>query len=129
MDGPRLKMTRELPASVKTRVSGETRVHYSARQPILDARGKILAYELLFRSAQEDRFSGESDHATRAILDDAVMFGVDRLTGGLPAFINCTLDALTTDLIEILPPRFTVLEIVETLEPTEELVSACRKLR
>ena len=107
----------------------ERPTRYYARQPILKANGEMVAYELLFRSAPEEAFRGDGDFATRTMLDNTVMFGVDKLTGGLPAFINCTLDALTTKLVEILPPDLTVLEILETLEPTAELIQACRNLK
>lgn len=89
----------------------------------------MFGYELLFRSAPEEKFRGDGDLATRTMLDNTVVFGVDKLTGGLPAFINCTLEALTANLVEVLPPHLTVLEILETLDPTEELVAACRALK
>ncbi|MGO8759431.1 MAG: EAL and HDOD domain-containing protein [Terracidiphilus sp.] len=102
---------------------------YYARQPILTADGTIFAYELLFRSAQEEVFRGDGDSATRTMLDNTVMFGVEKLTGGPPAFINCTMEALTAKLVEVLPPKHTVLEILETLEPTAELVQALHSLK
>lgn len=123
------KLAVELPDLEGKHGSGENRVRYYARQPILDAQGRIFAYELLFRSAPEEKFRGESDQATRVMLDNAVVFGVDKLTGGQPAFINCTLEALTAELAEILPPSLTVLEILETVEPTEEVIAACRNLK
>jgi len=104
-------------------------VRYVARQPILDLRSRLHGYELLFRSGPEDVFHGDSNHATRMMLDNTVLFGLDKLTAGLPAFVNCTQEALTGLLVDILPPGMTVLEILETLEPTPELVKACRRLK
>lgn len=104
-------------------------LRYYARQAILDMHGAVYAYELLFRSGPEGEFRGNGDHATRTMLDNTLMFGLERLTGGLPAFVNCTLDALAGGLVEVLPPNLTVLEILETLEPTPELIAACRKLK
>ncbi|HEX3891133.1 MAG TPA: HDOD domain-containing protein [Terracidiphilus sp.] len=109
--------------------AGDGGTRYYARQPILTASGKAFAYELLFRSAPEEQFRGDGDLATRTMLDNTIVFGLEKLTGGLPAFINCTLEALTTKLVELLPPALTVLEILETLEPTEQLVQACRALK
>jgi len=51
------------------------------------------------------------------------------LTGGLPAFVNCTRESLTEDLVHILPPGMTVLEILENIEPTPDLIATCRKLK
>jgi EAL and modified HD-GYP domain-containing signal transduction protein len=89
----------------------------------------VHAYELLFRAGPEAGYRGDGDLATRTMLDNTVMFGLDKLTGGLPAFVNCTRESLTEELVNVLPPDLTVLEILETLEPTPELISACRKLK
>jgi c-di-GMP phosphodiesterase len=104
-------------------------VRYVARQPIMDLRGRVHGYELLHRSGPEMAFRGDGDLATRIMLDNTVMFGLDKLTGGLPAFVNCTREALTEELVHVLPPGMTVLEILESLEPTPNLVKACRKLK
>ena len=61
---------------------------------------------------------GDGDLATRTMLDNTVLFGLEQLTGGLPAFVNCTTESLTEHLVDVLPPSMTVLEILETLEPT-----------
>ncbi len=102
---------------------------YVARQPILDLHSKVRAYELLFRSGPEEAFRGDGDHATRTMLDNTVMFGLEKLTGGAPAFVNCTLEALTGQLVHVLPPSLTVLEVLETVEPTPDVIVACRRLK
>ena len=104
-------------------------MRYVARQPILDLRGKVHGYELLFRDGPQAVFSGDGDQATRTMIDNAVLFGLGRLTGNLPVFINCTEEALTGRLVHVLPASMTVLEILETLEPSPALVSACRHLK
>ena len=104
-------------------------MRYVARQPILDLRGRVHGYELLFRSGPEAAFSGDGNVATRTMLDNTVLFGLENLTAGLPAFVNCTLESLTEQLVDILPPSMTVLEILETIEPTPDLIAACRKLK
>jgi len=104
-------------------------LRYVARQPILDRHGRVYGYELLFRSGRVAEYCGEGDLATRTMLDNSMMFGMTKLTGGPPAFVNCTLESLTESLVEVLPPAMTVLEVLETLEPTAELVGACRKLK
>jgi EAL and modified HD-GYP domain-containing signal transduction protein len=101
-----------------------------ARQPILDPRGHVFAYELLFRSGPTSTaFDGDSDAATRRVIDNTLIFGMERLTGGLPMFVNCTREALLGGLVKILPPRQTVLELLETLEPDPTLVKVCRELK
>jgi EAL and modified HD-GYP domain-containing signal transduction protein len=100
-----------------------------ARQPIMDLRGRVHGYELLFRAGPEAVFCGDGDLATRTMLDNTVIFGLERLTGGLPAFVNCTREALTEELVHVLPTGMTVLEILENLEPTPGLIAACRKMK
>jgi c-di-GMP-related signal transduction protein len=104
-------------------------VRYVARQPILDLRGKVHGYELLFRDGPELAFRGDGELATRTMIDNTVLFGLRQLTCGLPAFVNCTADTLTGDLVSILPSGMTVLEILETVNPWREVVDACRKLK
>ncbi len=104
-------------------------LRYVARQPILDLHGRLHGYELLFRNGPGVAFHGDGNLATRTMLDNSVVFGLGTLSGGMTAFINCTMESLTEDLVDVLPPSMTVLEILETLEPTPELVRACRKLK
>ena len=104
-------------------------LRYVARQPILDRRNRVHGYELLFREGNETSFNGDVDMATRTMLDNTVLFGLETLTCGLPAFVNCTREALTEDLVHVLPPGMAVLEILETLELTPELIQACRRLK
>jgi EAL and modified HD-GYP domain-containing signal transduction protein len=104
-------------------------MRYVARQPIMDLRGRVHGYELLFRAGREAAFRGDGDFATRQMLDNSVLFGLEKLTGGLPAFVNCTRESLVGEMVHVLPSGMTVLEILEDLEPTPELIAACRKLK
>ncbi len=105
------------------------RLRYVARQPILDLRGRLHGYELLFRNGPELAFRGDGELATRTMLDNSVLFGLEKLAGGVTAFVNCTRQALTDALVDVLPPSMTVLEILEDIEPTPSLIAACRRLK
>ncbi len=124
-----------MPAPVDTHASAVPEhdlaigLRYLARQPILDLHGKVHGYELLFRNGPQAMFSGDGNLATRTMIDNTVLFGLGRLTGNLPAFINCTEEALTGRLVQALPAGMTILEILETIDPTPELVSACQHLK
>jgi EAL and modified HD-GYP domain-containing signal transduction protein len=107
----------------------DSALRYVARQPILDLQGKIYGYELLFRHGAETAFSGDGEFATRTMIDNTVLFGLEKLTGSLPAFVNCTAEALIRGQVGLLPPSMTVLEILETAEPVPELIQACRHLK
>jgi len=104
-------------------------MRYVARQPILDLHGKVHGYELLFRDGPRAMFRGDGDLATRTMIDNTLLFGLGRLSGNLPAFLNCTEEALTGRLVHVLPAGMTVLEILETLDPSPALISACQHLK
>ena len=104
-------------------------LRYLARQPIMDLHSRVHGYELLFRAGPELVFRGDGDEATRTMLDNTVIFGLEKLTGGVPAFVNCTRESLIEDMVHVLPSGMTVLEILENLEPTPDLIAACRKLK
>jgi EAL and modified HD-GYP domain-containing signal transduction protein len=100
-----------------------------ARQPILDGRRDVIGYELLFRTGWENYFSGGRDEAARQTLDNYLYMGIESLTGNRLAFVNCTRDALIGRWVTLLPPKNTVLEILETVAPDADLVKACLDLR
>lgn len=104
-------------------------MRYVARQPILNLRGHVQGYELLFRNAPEEVLSTGADMAARTMLDNAVIFGLDWLTNGLPAFVNCTVESLTEELVLVLSPHKTILTIPGNLELTPKLLDSCRRLK
>ncbi len=101
---------------------------FVARQAIFDRARKVYGYELLCRSGWENRFVGDSDAATRMMIADGALYGFQELTRGARTFINCTRQSLVEELVTVLPPS-TVLEILETVEPDEEVLAACRRLK
>jgi len=104
-------------------------LRYVARQPILDLHSRVHGYELLFWNGRKPRAHADSDLATRTMLDNSVIFGLEELARGLLAFVNCTADSLTEEWVKVLPPCMTVLELSSGTEPTSELLAVCRKLK
>ena len=103
---------------------------FVARQPILGERADLFGYELLFRAGRENRCQAVNlDMATSSVLDTALRLGLEKLTGGRRAFVNCTRDSLINNSASLLPREQVVVEILETSEPDEELLNACRRLK
>lgn len=104
---------------------------FIARQPIFDATRDVVGYELLFRDGVANCFGNiDGNEATRQVLlNTFVLFGLSRLTGGKPAFINFTRDFLFNDLIRLFPPASCVVEILEDVAPDREVIAACRWLK
>jgi len=104
-------------------------LRFVARQPILTADQQVFGYELLFRDGVETYFRNpDPEAASRSTLDSTFLFGLDTLCDGRRAFVNCTRDILLKDYVTLLPPEQTVVEILETVEPDDLVIAACRRL-
>jgi EAL and modified HD-GYP domain-containing signal transduction protein len=104
---------------------------FVARQPIFNNRQQVFAYELLFRHGLENYYNGtDGDLATaRVITDSFMLFGIEALTGGKPAFINFTANMLKNEIPTIFPPELVGVEILEEIMPDDEILYACQKLK
>ncbi len=101
-----------------------------ARQPIFDRRRKISGYELLFRdqTAKYDP-AVDGDVATSTVLSNSYFsIGMDSLVGSKKSFINFTESLLVQKYPLLLPSDTTVIEILENVNPTTELVAACNEM-
>jgi EAL and modified HD-GYP domain-containing signal transduction protein len=102
---------------------------FIARQPIFNSQRDVYGYELLFRSGPQNFFDGSHPEAAAAsAVDNLFLFGIDRLTQGHRAFINCAREFLLRDFPATLPTDRVVLEILETIQPDDEIVAVCRRL-
>lgn len=130
---PEVPMKASLPCTNTSAVEDSQRVSPAAptrflgRQPIVDAKGRLFGYELLFRAGETNAFSGDAEQATREVVDHWLMLIPDPHQG--VAFVNCTRAALVDGLMELLPPGNTVLEILENVEPDPELLRSCAALK
>lgn len=105
---------------------------FVARQPIFDRRLNIFAYELLFRGGSENNhYDGSSgDLATASVIADSLfVIGLEHLTNDKKAFINFTENTLKRDDIKILPTDKVVVEMLETVEPTQANLQLCKELK
>jgi len=109
-------------------ISGPANRRFFALQPIMNHAKRVVAHEALFRSGWDDEFDGDSDTATRIMIDNWLLFGFDDLNGGYTTCINCTRESLTSHLLTLLP-RSAILEILESVEPDDEVLHACRVLK
>ena len=102
---------------------------FVARQPIFDRTQKVFGYELLFRNGVEDYFNADPELACRSTLDSTLLFGLNTLCDGRHAFVNCTREVLLKDLVTLLPSDQTVVEVLETVEPEDRVMAACKRLK
>jgi c-di-GMP-related signal transduction protein len=103
---------------------------YLARQPILNRSRDLFAYELLFRNGIQNSCEGlDLELASNSVLDTSFLIGFEKITGGRPMFINCPRDFLLKDYISLFPASSVVVEILETIEPDQEVIDACKRLK
>jgi len=103
---------------------------YVARQPIFNRHRRIFAYELLFRNGMSSAFPGvDGDEDTSSLLSSSFFtVGIEQITSGRKAFINFTEDMLTHGIPSMFPANRVVVEVLEDVEPTAEVIAVCREL-
>ena len=103
---------------------------FLARQPILGRNQHLVAFELLFRSADSPE-ANVVDHAaaTAAVISHASQLGMQRVVGERLAFVNVDEIVLMSDFVRFLPHEQVILEILETVQATPQVVARVEELR
>lgn len=103
---------------------------FVARQPIFDRSQKLYGYELLFRDGSKDFYDQlDGDAASNSVINNFFSMGIHTVTGGKRAFINFTSNLLKDQIATILPREIIAVEILENVEPDEEIIDACKILK
>lgn len=104
---------------------------FVARQPIFNREKAIFAYELLFRNGDSNSFPDvDGDTATTSLLSSSFFtVGIDEITDNKRAFINFTDTLLKDGTPQLFSKDKIVVEILEDVVPTREILEACRKLK
>jgi c-di-GMP-related signal transduction protein len=102
---------------------------FIARQPIFDKRLRVFAYELLYRGGPQNFFQAGRNPSSSVIADAITLHDLQMLTGHARAFVNVDELALRLGAPRLLPADRIVVEILETVKPSAEIVKACRELR
>jgi EAL and modified HD-GYP domain-containing signal transduction protein len=110
----------------------EKKKTFMARQPIFDGNKNIYGYELLFRHGLENFFDEtlDKDYASsKVLLDSFLVFDLNELTRGKRAFLNFTERVLLSEVVKSFHQNTIIIELLEMIEPTPEIVSVCTKLK
>jgi EAL and modified HD-GYP domain-containing signal transduction protein len=102
------------------------------RQSIFDRQQKVMGYELLYRTeASPDRATIiDGDQATSQVIVNSILdMGLERLVGQHTAFINLTRSFISGEINIPFEPNQVVLELLEDIEPTEDVIEGLRVLR
>ena len=105
---------------------------FIGRQPIIDLNQNIIGYELLFRqsaTAQSTNFNDDLKTCSRLLLNTIGEIDTKWLLGDKVAFINVNEVTLNSELLELLPPNKTVLEILRSVQSNDTNILRCQELR
>lgn len=84
---------------------------YIGRQPIVDAKGKLFAYDLLYTKPTAESL----EHATAILINNLQSaFGLDPILGKRLGFIRVDRDVIVHGLIDLLPKDRIVFALLET---------------
>jgi EAL and modified HD-GYP domain-containing signal transduction protein len=105
------------------------REFFLGRQPILDRQQALFGYELLFRNGPVGPARMDSElSATSAVIAHVSQLGVEKVIGDGTGFVNVDEAALMSDIFGFLPREKIVLEIVETLQATPDVLARMAEL-
>ena len=102
-----------------------------ARQPIFDKNGEIWGYELLYRNAQNTQAAEplSGSVATASVIINGYEAVRPSLKADQKVLINFTRSMLEAQAITLLPPKTCVVEILENVEPTPEILHAVAAIK
>ncbi|MGD9849999.1 MAG: EAL and HDOD domain-containing protein [Nitrospirales bacterium] len=101
------------------------------RQPIFETDQQVFGYELLYRDGNQNsaQVLDGNEATARVLVNTFCELGFDQIVGTAKAFINMTDTLFLDHLYEILPPEQVVLEVLETVKPTPELIQSLKRVR
>jgi len=104
---------------------------FIARQPIYDVNNQLMGYELLYRADETNvaKFSDGKIASSHVILNGFMNIGFDGLVGSSLAFINITEDFILDTSLTPMFEKQTVLEILEDIKPTPEIIAGVKILK
>ncbi|MFT6269159.1 MAG: EAL and modified HD-GYP domain-containing signal transduction protein [Alphaproteobacteria bacterium] len=103
---------------------------FAARQPILDINKNVYGYELLFRTGSDNVFPDIDQEKATSKMIEGLQFdlGLNKISSGKFAFINFTEESIVKSYPRLLPKDKVVIEILETVNPTDEIYSELKQL-
>ncbi len=104
---------------------------FIGRQPILDKDENVVAYELLYRNSENNRYDGlDHDSATIDVMVNSFAgIGIKEVGERKKCFINFTENLLLNRIPTYISPQYIVVEILEDVRLTDEVLEVCKELK
>lgn len=103
---------------------------FVGRQPIYNRDQQVVAYELLYRAGEDNcAVIDDGDRATTEVIINSVLdIGLEAIVGKYTAFFNLTQSFIRGDHPLPLDSKQVVLELLEDIEPDEEILRGLQQL-
>ncbi len=103
---------------------------FVGRQPILGPSLKTVGYEVLYRNCEIDYASFQNEEMATAtvLLNTYLDIGLEHVVGSHLAFLNIPKHFLLENYCEALPKDRVVLEVLENVQPTPDILQALQGL-
>jgi EAL and modified HD-GYP domain-containing signal transduction protein len=114
---------------------------YIGRQPILDRKARLVAFELLPRLTRERQApragSETTDNAAadpmsasaELVMDGMAGFGMQEILGTVLGYLNIDQQFLMSDLVSTLPHEHVVLELRDSISFDDQVIERCKALK
>ena len=104
---------------------------FIGRQPILDKEEKVVAFELLYRNSDKNRYEGlDHDSATIDVMVNSFAgIGIKEVGDRKKCFINFTENLLLNRIPTYISPEYIVVEILEDVRMSDEILAVCKELK
>lgn len=104
---------------------------FVGRQPIFNTNREVVYYELLYRNNYLNEYSGMNGDlaTTEVIVNSFFNIGIEQLSNQKPCFINFTENLLKLRIPTYFSPNSIVVEILEDVPITDELIRVCKELK
>lgn len=105
---------------------------YVGRQPIFNQKMEVVAYELLFRGNTKDNHAmiiGGDAASAQVMMNVFGEMGLTEVLGEHNGFINFTEGLLLREYQPFFPKKRVVIEVLEDIQVTEELIESLTKLK
>lgn len=103
---------------------------FVGRQPILDLKGELYSYELLYRNSRKNVFPNINPEVAtiKVVVNTYLSPGFEQLATK-KTFINFSDKLLVTNIFDTLNPHQVVIEVLEDVQFTPEIVGRLKQLR
>ncbi|MFP4213968.1 MAG: EAL and HDOD domain-containing protein [Desulfohalobiaceae bacterium] len=104
---------------------------YVARQPVFDTKMRVWGQELLFRQSAQSASASvdDGDVATSKVVVDGFGLAMEWLEQKQKALINFPSSMLLQGTPRVLPAEKAVVEILEDVQPKQEILDICKQLK